>query len=194
MDEFRVSHLPIVNNEEFLGLISENDILDMNNPEEPIGNHKLSLLRPIVLEDQHVYEVFKVFSSLKLSIIPVLSANNKYLGIITLSHLLDKIANMASFSEPGGLIVLELNVNDYYLSEITKIIEDNDAKILSLYVSSAADSTKLEVTIKVNRTDVSSILSAFSRYGYNVVASIHQSEFSDDVKNRYDSLMNYLNM
>ena len=39
MEIFRISHLPIVNNQYFLGLISDNDIYDMNQPEESIGNH-----------------------------------------------------------------------------------------------------------------------------------------------------------
>lgn len=194
MEEFRVMHLPIVNHEEFLGLISESDILDLNFPNEPIGAHSLSLPKPFVNENQHFYEVLKLASTFKLSLIPVLDDNEKFLGTITLSKLLEELSEMASMKENGGLIVLELNVNDYYLSEIARIIESNDAKILSLYISSPADSTKLEVTIKINRIDLSAIIQTFERFNYSIKASFHESVQDDDLKERFQSLMKYFDL
>jgi signal-transduction protein with cAMP-binding, CBS, and nucleotidyltransferase domain len=194
MDEFRVSHLPIVNSVDFLGLISESDILDFNSSSEPIGGHSLNLSRPFVYDYQHTYDVLKVMSSLKLSVIPVLNDKDQYLGLIHLSTLLQHFAEMASMKESGGLLVLELNLHDYSLSEIARIVESNDAKILSLYISSHIDSTKLEVTIKINRTDLSSIIQTFNRYNYTIKASFHQSEYVDDLKDRFDSFMSFLNI
>jgi hypothetical protein len=194
MEEFRVMHLPIVNHEEFLGLISEADILDLNNPNEPIGAHSLSLPKPFVNENQHFYDVLKLVSTYKLSIIPVLDNNDKFLGTITLSKLLEELSEMASMKENGGLIVLELNVNDYYLSEIARIVESNDAKILSLYISSPADSTKLEVTIKINRIELSSILQTFERFNYKIKASFHESAQEEDLRERFNSLMKYFDL
>jgi signal-transduction protein with cAMP-binding, CBS, and nucleotidyltransferase domain len=194
MDEFRVSHLPIVNNVDFLGLISESDILDFNSSSEPIGGHSLNLSRPYVFDYQHTYDVLKVMSSLKLSVIPVLNDKEQYLGLIHLSTLLQHFAEMASMKESGGLLVLELNSHDYSLSEIARIVESNDAKILSSYISSQIDSTKLEVTIKINRTDLSAIIQTFNRYNYTIKASFHQSEYVDDLKDRFDSFMSFLNI
>jgi hypothetical protein len=80
------------------------------------------------------------------------------------------------------------------LSEIARIVESNDAKILSSYISSHIDSTKLEVTIKINRTDLSAIIQTFNRYNYTIKASFHQSEYVDDLKDRFDSFMSFLNI
>lgn len=194
MDEFRVSHLPIVNNVDFLGLISESDILDFNSASEPIGGHSLNLSRPYVFDYQHTYDVLKVMSSLKLSVIPVLNDKDQYLGLIHLSTLLQHFAEMASMKESGGLLILELNLHDYSLSEIARIVESNDAKILSLYISSHIDSTKLELTIKINRTDLSGIIQTFNRFNYTIKASFHQSEYVDDLKDRFDSFMSFINI
>jgi acetoin utilization protein AcuB len=194
MEEFRVSHLPIVNNVDFLGLISEEDILNLNAPEEPIGNHPLSLLRPFVTEDQHVYDILKLIHKLKITIIPVLDKDNQYVGLITLTDLMQKVAEMASIQDPGGVIILELNIHDYALSEIAHIVEQEDGMILSSYITSEPDSTKLELTLKINKTDLSRILSSLYRHNYTVKASFHQSEFTDDLRNRFDSLMNFLNI
>lgn len=194
MDEFRVSHLPIVNDIDFLGLISEEDILNMNAPETPLGNHALSLSRPFVYENQHVYEVLKLIAKLKISVIPVLSQEQHYIGLITLPDLVQSMASIVAIEGGGGIITLEVNIHDYSLSEIAHIVESNDAKILSSYISSHLDSSKIELTLKIDKMDLSRILAAFSRYNYTVLASYHESEFIDDLKNRYDSLMKYLNI
>ena len=194
MDEFKVSHLPIVNNHEYLGLISDTDILDLNITDDELGKYKLSLIRPFVTESMHVYEVIKLISNLKLTVLPVLDENQQYVGLIPLTALLQQFAILAATREPGGIIILEMNTLDYSLAQIAQIIEGNDGKILSCYINSLPDSTKIEVTLKVNKEDISGILQTFNRYNYNVKASFHQSEFSDDMKNRFDSFMNYINI
>jgi CBS-domain-containing membrane protein len=132
--------------------------------------------------------------NLQLTVVPVLDAEEHYLGVITSAQLLSSLSSMASVAEPGGIIVLEMNTHDYTLTEIGRIVESNDAKILSSFVSSNADSTKIEVTLKINRKDLTAILQTFERFNYTVKAWYHQSEFDDDLKTRYDSFMNYINI
>ena len=194
MDEFHVTHLPIVNHTEFLGLISEADVLDLNNPQEPIGAHSLALNNPFVRDYQHFYDVLKVIATLKLTLVPVLDDKDNYLGIITLTKLVSELANMASIKEPGGLLVLELNIHDYSLSEIARIVESNDCKILSLYISSPIDSTKLEITLKINRTDLSAVIQTFERFNYTLKATFHESIQTEDLNERFDGLMKFLDL
>ncbi len=190
MDEFKVRHLPVIRNIEFLGLISESDILDLNTPQKPLGKLKLSLKRPFVSQNQHIFDVIKLIASLKITLVPVLSDKQNFLGIITINHLFRNFAKMASITDTGSLIVLELNVNDYSLSEIGQIVESNDAKILSSYITSHSDSTKLELTLKVNKTNISDVLQTFNRYNYNVIAFHQQTEYVNDLKHRLDYLKN----
>ncbi|MBI4649667.1 MAG: CBS domain-containing protein [Bacteroidia bacterium] len=195
MEVFRVSHLPIVNNEEFLGLISDTDIYDLNMANEPIGNHKLSLIRPFVTHEQHVFQVLDAVARLKLSVIPVLDNNNKYLGLITLHDLVQYFAKMMAIEQPGAIIVLELNQNDYSLSEIAQIIEGNDAKILNLSIMPQADSTKLDIIIKINRIDITPVLQTFNRYNYTVKASFMKDDVLESLyTDRFESFMTYLNV
>ncbi|MDQ3191314.1 MAG: CBS domain-containing protein [Bacteroidota bacterium] len=194
MEEFKVSHMPIVNNVDFLGMISDADILDMNSPEEAIGTHKLSLIKPFVYENEHIYEIIKLVYKLNLTLLPVLDNENRFLGTIPLIQIIKSFAEMSSIKDPGGVVVLEMNPIDYTLSEISRIVEGNDAKILSSYISTALDSNIIEVTLKINRTDLSAILQTFTRYNYTIKASFHQSEFIDEMKDRYDSFMNFMNV
>ncbi len=195
MDIFRISHLPIVNNREFLGLISDTDIYNLNKADEAIGNHNLSLFSPFVFEDQHIYEVIEIISRLNLSAVPVLDHNNNYLGLITINELIERFAELPAVNHPGGILVLDLNVNDYSLSQIAQIVESNDAKVLSLYISSTDDSTKMDVVLKINRSDLSSIIQTFERYNYTIKASYLKDNEADNLmKNRYELFMRYLNL
>ncbi len=194
MEDFRVSHLPVVNGTEFIGMISDTELLDLQDPDSPLGAHRLTLVKPVLHPGQHAYDVLKLMAELNLDVIAVTDENDRYLGAVTLPRLAEKMANMASIREPGGIIVLELNQADYSLSQIAQIVEGNDAKILSSYISSAPDSSQVDVTLKINREDLSRILQTFARYNYTVKATFHHSEFQDDLRRRYDEFMNFINL
>ncbi len=195
MEIFRISHLPIVNNLEFLGLISDTDIYDLGMTDEPIGNHKLSLFSPFVYDHQHIYEVIEIASRLRLTVIPVLDEKKNYTGLIGQNDLLAHFATLTAVSEPGGLIVLEMNHHDYSISQISQIVESNNARILSLYTRNTEDSTLMEVAIKINRTDLAPVIRTFQRYDYNIKASYMDDENLDSFyKNRYEQFMRYLNV
>jgi acetoin utilization protein AcuB len=195
MEIFRISHLPIVNNQDFLGLISDADIYDMNKPDEPIGNHSLTLLKPYVTTEQHIFEVIGLASRLKLSVVPVLDSQNHFKGVITTNDLIRHIAGISSMDQPGGIIVLELIERDYSLSQIAQIVESNNVKVLSMYITSPPDSTKLEVTLKVNTNDFISVIKTFERYNYEVKTWVTNNDSIDQFySERFDLLMKYLNI
>jgi predicted transcriptional regulator len=195
MEIFRISHLPIVNDQDFLGLISDADIYDMNKPDEPIGNHSLTLFKPFVNSEQHIFEVIGIASRLKLSVVPVLDSDSHFKGVITTSDLIRHIAGISSMDQPGGIIVIELVERDYSLSQIAQIVESNNVKVLSMYITSPPESTKLEVTLKVNTGDLISVIRTFERYNYEVKTWVTDNDSMDRFySERFDLLMKYLNI
>ena len=195
MEIFRISHLPIVNNQDFLGLISDADIYDMNQPEEAIGNHKLTLFKPFVSTEEHLFEVIGLASKLKLSVVPVLDEHNHYKGVITSADLLRHMATISSLDQPGGIIVLELLERDYSLSQIAQIVESNNIKVLSIYITSPPESTRLELTLKVNSNDLTSVIRTFERYNYDVKTWLANDDNLDRFySERLDMLIKYLNI
>lgn len=195
MDVFKVTHLPIVNNHVFLGLISDSDIYDLNSPEEPLGNHKLSLYKPFVDENQHIYEVMELASRLKLSVIPVLNSMEEYVGLITIPDLLHYFSEISAIQNTGSIIVIYTSKSDYSFTEISQIIEENEAKILSAYLVEDAISKVVEITIKLNIQDISAIEQSLERYNYQIsTAFMHESSDDEKIKKNYDSLMNFIEM
>lgn len=194
MEDFRLSELPIVRQNHYLGLISESDLLDQNDESKALKEYKIELNKVYVHQYEHVYEVIGRMTTAKLRIMPVLDEEANYIGCISVDTILEKISNLAAMRDPGGILELELNVNDYSLSQIANIVESNGAKILSSYIFTHDDSTKMDVTIKINKTDLSAIIQTFERYNYTIAASYHKSEMEAEVKRKFDAFLHYLNM
>lgn len=194
MDEFKVTHLPVLKNDNFVGLISESDILDKLDLHETLDKLFDHLPRPYVFSNAHIYEVLFRVSEHKISVVPILNLDESYLGCTSIHQLVTLIANTGSIKEVGGIIVLEVNKHDYSLAQIAQIVESNNAKILSSYIMSSPDSTKLDITLKINQIELDRIIRTFERYDYTINASYQKSSFDDDLQMRYDSLINYLNL
>ena len=193
MNDFYVRHLPIVNNKQLLGVLSEDDILNYD-VEEAVGSYSLSLNRPYVKDSDHIYEVMRLLAEYRLTVIPVVDFEDNYVGLISLADLLRYFANTGAFAEPGSIIVLEIQKRDYALSEISRIVESENAAILSTLITSDPNSLKLEVTLKINRQNTQSVIATFERFNYQVKATFNESDYVDSLKERYDALMAYLNV
>ncbi len=194
MSDFFVRHLPIVNNEQLLGLISEEDILDFDS-QEAVGSYSLSLSQTHVRTDDHIYEVMRKLSEYELTTIPVVDNDDNYNGLITQEDLLQYFARTMALSQPGTILVLEMGKHDYSMAEIARIIEIEGASILSSFITSDNYSMRMQVTLKINSLFVQNIIATFSRYDHYIVkASFNESEYLDTLQERYDGLMSYLSI
>jgi len=180
MQEFRIRHLPIVNEEQFLGLVSDSDLIGETDYQVSIGSLALSLVNPYVLEDQHIYDVIRLFSEQQLSIVPVLDAKKNYRGLVSINTLTEYFARLTAVSDPGAIIVLEISNKNNSLAHMAQIVESDNAQILSSYVRTFPDSTRMEVTLKVNKVDISAIVATFMRYEYEVKATFNHIDDNDN--------------
>ena len=193
MDDFYVRHLPIVNNKQLLGLISQDDILNYNAV-EPVGSYSLSMVRPYASGKDHIYELLRLLAEYHLTLIPVVDEEENYIGVVTLETLLLHFAQTASFSEPGSILVLEMSRRDYSLAEIARIVESENAAVLSSFITTNLESTRVDITIKINRQNIQSIIATFGRYDYEIKASFNEADYVGSLQERYDGLMSYLNV
>lgn len=193
MSEYSIKHLPIVNNQQLLGLVSEDDILE-NDAMEAVGSYNLSVTKPYVRKKDHIYEVMRLLAEYRLTVIPVVDETDVYLGMITLEDILFYFANTGSFTETGSIIVLEMQKRDYALSEIARITEGEGAIILSSFVTAQPTNETIQVTLKINKQSIQSVLETFERFKYEVKASFNEETYLNSLKERYDILMNYLNV
>lgn len=195
MNIFQVKHLPVIDNEGILlGLISDDDIL-IRNYSELIASYKLEFKMVQVAPDQHIFDIIHLLSKNDISLIPVVQ-ESKYIGSIRKQDVISFLGNSYSFSHPGSIVELLIQNRSYSLTELSRIVEAEHAKILSVFIAEAdQDNHRLKVILKIDKDDISPIIAAFERFEYEVEASYtNHNEYDDMLKERYDALMRYLNV
>lgn len=192
MDDWKVSHLPVVDGPNLVGLLDENTLLGYDD--EKVRIQELPLLEHRVNKEDHIFEVIKIISDFKLSTVPVVGEEGRYLGEISLSSVMGYLAEMDSVRSEGAVIVLEMNMVDYSLVEIARLVEENDAKILSATITNLEGSRLSEVSLKINKTAIRGIIQGFQRFDYKIKAFYDAPNYEDDMRRRYDELMRYLDI
>lgn len=194
MGEFKLSQLPIVDDGKYVGLVTEDDLLDASDLESPVGALRLQLWESTyIFQGNHVYDAIEIMNKFKLEVLPVLDEEGNFLGVVTIRDLLQYLGRMFAVHEPGGILVLEIPQNSYVPSEIGRIAESADAKVLSLYLSQDPQYNLL-VTLKLNIEDLSGVVAAFERFKYKVIRTYHKAANRDDLKRNYEALLKYLDI
>ncbi len=193
MNDFYLRHLPVVDEGLLTAVVSEDDILEADAL-EPINTYRLPMQPPSVFPDDHVYDVMKYLVEYRLTMVPVTDRNGMYQGLITSEDLLKFFAETSSFRDPGSIVILEMGRHDYSLSEIARIVESEGAVIISTFVRTFENTERIEVTVKINNQSIAATLATFERFNYNVKASFNEKQLQDALQERYESLMNYLNV
>jgi predicted transcriptional regulator len=191
--EFSIRQLPVVHDNLCIGILSLDDIDDEDIYDLPILDY-INLNYSFASNNDHIYEVMRAISEQASTLFPVLDENNNYIGSITLSSLFKNYVNCAAFIQPGSILVLEIDKKNYSLSEIARIVESENKVILSSLLSSNVESAVLEITLKLNSVQIQNLITTFERFGYNIKATFNEEDFMDTLKNRYESLMTYLNV
>jgi acetoin utilization protein AcuB len=193
MSEFHVSQLPVVANEKYLGLVFEEDLMnvDENAILKTIDTH---FSKVAVNANTHFIESVQTVNDYNLSIVPVIDKENEFIGVIPGDTLLRELGKITGASEPGGVIVLEMEQRNFSFSELSKLVETNDAQITQLNTYWDSNSSSFLVTLKINKFEISDIVATFQRYEYQVKYYFGEELYVNELKSNYDHLMNYLNI
>ena len=195
MELFRVSHLPMEQGKMYLGLVDDEMIYAHGDLNDRLDVLQIPVEGTFVYENYHIYDVICLAAGSLLSVVPVLDRKNNFVGSITLTDILRHLDTLLCVDQPGGILVLEVNRIDYSLAEVAQIVEYNEARVLSCYVSGNRDSQQLQITLKINTLNVDPILDTFIRYGYTVKNSfVTGEEEQDSLRERYGLLMKYLEL
>lgn len=193
MDEFRLSELPVVDEGKFLGMIDEEMLFNEAYKFPTVGEYPLPGIECLVKSNSHFYDVMKMSNVHGYRLVAVLNDEGIYEGVISIQDVVEAFAKNAAVSTDGAILTLRLTINDYSLSEISRLIEANEAKVLSSYLSPASeDPSALELTLKIDKSEASQIVASLERNGYHVDSTFNVTNAGYDERERLDSLLNYL--
>jgi CBS domain-containing protein len=193
MNVYHLRDLPVVSNGILLGILTEEDATAVN-PDTLLKDIKLIKSYAFVNDTDHVFEVLGRLAENKITAVPVVDADEKFIGIISQEELISFYASSFSFKEPGSILVIESSKRGYALSEIARVIELENVSVLASFLTEHKNSEAVLITLKLNEREISSVIAALERYDYKISASFTEGEFEDDMKERYDQFMNYLNV
>ena len=194
MHEYNVNQLPVTDGDKYIGLINLDEIVALKHLNDPIKDLQIQLKRPYVHENAHLFEVMKTAVEYNVKVVPVLSPDEKYIGLITAESCMRAFATLQSVMEDGGIITLSIPVKDFQLSEIARIVESNNASILAYFSHIDQATSMVDVTLKLNTHELSAIIAAFERYEYEVDGVYNDEQYNENVKDNYDAFMKYLDV
>jgi len=193
-DDYKLSQIPVFGEEGFIGLVEEDVVLgcEENKTIEHLTN---SFLKYSIHEEEHLFNALSYFSKYKLCILPVIDANEKYLGCIRDTNLFYKTCEWLNVDGLEGLLHLEIEQQNYSLAQIAQIVESNGAKIMScVCIPKKNQPTIAEIILKINKEELSSIIHTFERYEYKIIASYHKNIHQKGLDDRFNSFIRYLNV
>ena len=192
--DFKVSHLPVVAEEKFVGLISEEDLLDANNKNMLIELLQKDFILASINENDHFLQAVNISNQYQTNIVPVINFDKELIGTISGQTLLRTLGYFSGSQEIGGIIVLEMERNQFTISEISRIVESNEATVLHLNTTLQPETGLLRVTIHINKKELSAVIAAFERYEYDVIYYFGEEKFENEIQSNYRHLMNYLDI
>lgn len=193
MEELKFCHLPVLHKGKYVGLIGEDDLLDIQDEADVLEKHLHVLKAYSLLISDHLFNAMRVVGEGNLSLLPVLNNQGKYVGYLSPLELTHDLGRQLTFSEAGSVVVLNVGIRDYQLSQLSQIVESDDARITGMLIKNNGIDF-IRVALKINRRDISRILKSLERYDYEVVEVYHNSIFDNTAADRYEALMKYINI
>ena len=193
MEDYDVQHLPVLSEEIYLGLISKDDLLDADE-NSLIAVLEYQLIPVSVLPEEYFLNAVNQANNFGLTIVPVITTQKELTGVVTSKELLKALGKFNGADEQGGIIVLEMEKRNFSYGEISRLVETNDASITQLNTRTNEVTGTVEVTIKINKMEISDILATFQRYDYPIRYYFGEETYENELKQNYDLLMTYLRM
>ena len=195
MNEFRLSELPVVDRGDFLGILSEDTILEADFIHDLVKDYDLIGINSHIKENQHFYDLLKLASNEEVKLVAVINESGNYSGIVSVEDMVLAFAETSAIRADGAILELKLQDLDYSLSDISRIVESNDAKIFGSYVTPDLEDPKmLNVTIKLSRIDLSHIVATLEASGYKVISEFGNDHTGPTNQDRLDGLFKYLSV
>lgn len=192
MDDFKLKHLPLLSGNIYRGLVSEKELLAMPDPAAVIGDPVL--FSPSVQENAHIHEALAQVSRYQLSLLPVVGEEGEYRGAVTRDKLVDVLSELCHSDAAGSVFVLEMMPQDYSMTDIARLIEANNAHILSLLSDMDRTTGRLHLMVKIDLEDASPVIRSLERFDYTVLYFMKKGVVGDLLQQRMEELVCYMNI
>jgi predicted transcriptional regulator len=192
MEDEQLTHLPVVEGTTYQGLVSREALYEVSDDSIALDQLGWPLPRPSVKPTDHFLAAVQVMGEQGLSLVPVITEQQELLATISALELTTAIGKFLGLQAGGALLVLEKEAQHYTASEVAKLVESNDAQLLQLNTTVNAQTGNIQITIRLNKYEVSDVIATFQRYDYTVRFYVGEEQYANELKSNYDHLIHYL--
>ncbi len=192
LGDFNLTHIPVFEGLNFIGNISKETL------EESLTDGKLTEIKDYaeyfyITENASLFDAIQKFHNHSTNILPVINEEKHYLGFLMMEDVISALSTMPFIIEPGAIMMVEISQKQFSISEVSKIVESNNARIVGLFVTAYEDD-RVQITIKLISENLASVSETFERFGYSVVHKFFSDEKEDMMRDRFEQLMKYLDI
>lgn len=192
-EQYPFSHLPVVDDKIFYGAIAREEIEILKDDTHKLNELK-QLIQPFYVSDtMNWFEVLQYFASYNTNLMPILNSDKKYIGYFELDDFLNMFKCTPFLHEEGVILVVSKNINDYSFSEISQIVESNNATLFGAFVSKIENDIA-QITLKLSLHDINNTLHSFRRYNYEILNEFEKDKYLEELNDRSNYLQKYLNI
>jgi len=188
---YPITHIPITENNAYIGCISQSDILTIDNQDGLLKEQQDFLDHFQVHSEESIIELLNIFANNDTNILPAI-IKQEYIGYFELNDILDVFSQSPFLNSDGFILILQKNNKEYSMSEIAQIVESNNGTLLGSYISNNIGD-KTELTLKISSQEINEIIQSFRRYNYTIITEHLDDFYLEELKNRSDYLQKYLN-
>lgn len=190
--EYPFSHFPVLEEGIYIGCAGAEDT-ELIDIEKPLAELRYNFERFFVRNTTIWLDVLEVFAKNETNLLPVLDAENNYLGYYEITDVITLFHQTPFLKEEGGILVVEKGVLGYSMSEVAQIVESNNGRLLGFFISEAS-LEKVQITLKISLGGLSDIIQTFRRYNYEIISEHQEDAYLNTLKDRSDYLDKYLNI
>jgi predicted transcriptional regulator len=186
------THFPVINEGVYMGCLQAEDTFTFDK-NKSIGEFLYLFERFYVRDSAMWLEVLEAFAQNNTDLMPVLNAENQFLGFYELNAIFNVLTDTPFIKEIGGSIVVQTQARDYSMSQIAQIVEGNNSKILGSIIS-FSDEQSVQVTLKIVSGNMNEIIQTFRRYNYEIISNHQDDTYIEKLTERSAYLDKYLSL
>jgi len=187
------SHVPVIENNKLIGNIAKEDLKTISNPQQKLIDVAYLYEFFFAKKTDTLLEFFSNYAVNSTSMLPLIDDQNNYDGYLDFNDLLGCFADTEFLSSEGSIILLEKKTVEFTMSEICQLVEANNNSVIGCFVFDHKNE-KTRITLKVKSININELIQSLRRYNYHILNKLSEDSYLEDLKNRSEYFIKYLNI
>ena len=174
MREHSIRHLPVVENQRLIGLVTESDLREvfLASLVEDLTIQGVMITEPLTdTPDTEIEDAAKLIYYRKIGGLPVVDDYGQVVGILTVADLVEAFIELMGLLKSSSRIDVVLGDDPEAFERVSGLIRSKGGEIISVGISGKDFGEKRTYFFRLEKCDVEAIASALQEAGFKVISS-----------------------